>query len=298
MKKSISGAAGSIALALALAGTSGCQLFNKGDQGGGEQPQQGQGGGDAGQQQQAPAMDPTQFVQAPGRIGISQDGKVGWMAGRKISGNNQNLNESYAIVGEAGDSFQVEAQTPTIDAMAASMPAVKGMIMGLTVRKADGVVTKAVLGKPGEAGKEIKIVAAGEAPAATAPQGTDERVTIGIGTFDAKKMTSSGTTTWVGTSGDVQNVLLKSSGNGQDYELAEMPKKETKDVNGVSVQVTSLSYSNGMKMSMTDNQVIACFFPGGVGADGKKLGMFRLESGGSVMEVNAVKTDAAAQLKW
>lgn len=282
--------------ALVVALTAGCGLFEPkpadGDGGGaqqGEQPQA-QGGG----------VDPTTFVQAPGRVPVCSDAKVGWMAERtiKAEGSPQDLVESYAVVAETGDSWLIESRSPTIDAMASSFPALEGALMGLTVRKADGVVTKAVMGKPGEAGKEIKITPAGDSPATTADEGAPDRVTIGIGTFDAVKYVRGETTSWAGTSGETQGVLLKSQGGGQDYELAAAPKMATQDVGGVSVSTIETAYTNGMKMWMTDNEIIACILGGGAGADGKRTGQFRTESGGTVIAVTGLRTDAAPQLVW
>ncbi len=99
-------------------------------------------------------------------------------------------------------------------------------------------------------------------------------------------------------SGETQGVMLKSQGGGQDYELSAMPKTESKDVGGVSVDTTELAYSNGMKMWLTQNEIIACIFGGGATDDGKRVGMFRMESGGTVTEVTGLKTDAQPQLKW
>ncbi len=280
----------SVALLVAL--SSGCGLF-------GPKPEDNQDqGGATDQQAQGGGVDPTTFVNAPGRVPVCPDAKVGWMAERTIDAGGQKLVESYAVVADAGDSWKIESQSPTIGAMAASFPELKGALLGLTVRKADGVVTKAVMGKPGEAGKEIKIAAAGEAPATTEQTGTPDRVTIGIGTFDAMKFTSGETTTWTGSSGETNGVLLKSQGGGQDYELSAMPKKDTKDVGGVSVATTELVYSNDMKMWLTDNEIVGCVFGGGKTPDGKRVGLFRSESGGAVTEVTGLKTDAKPELKW
>lgn len=280
-----------VSVALLVALTSGCELLAPKPEEdpqaqGGEQPQA-QGGG----------IDPTTFVQALGRVSVCADAKVGWMAQRTTDANGQKSVESYAIVGEAGDSWLVESESPTIGALAAQFPELKGSIMGLTVRKADGVVTKAVLGKPGEAGKEIKIMPVGDTSTA-APEGTPDRVTIGIGTFDATKVTSGDVSTWTGTSGEVEGVLLKLQGSGQDYELSALPAKETKDVGGVSVETTALAYSNGLKIWTTDNEIIACIFGGASSSSGKRVGTFRTESGGTVTEITRLATDAAPQLKW
>ncbi|MCO5169162.1 MAG: hypothetical protein M9894_22695 [Planctomycetes bacterium] len=279
----------SIALLVAL--TAGCALLNpppsNDDQGGGEQQQQAQGGVDA-----------TQFVQAPGRVPVASEARVGWMAERTTQASGQTLVESYALVGESGDAWLVESKSPTIDAMAASFPDLKGALLGLTVRKSDGVVTKAVMGKPGEDVKEIKIAPAGDAVVAPKDEGTADRVSIGLGTFDAMKHTHGEISTWVGSAGETEGVLLKSQGGGQDYELAEMPTKETKDVGGVSVSVTGLSFTNGMKLWMTDNEIIAALLGAGADAKGKRVGVYRTESGGNVTEVTGLGTEAKPQLKW
>lgn len=280
-------------IALLVGMSAGCGLLDKPK----ENDDQNQGGGDQGNGAQG-GTDATQYVQAPGRVMIGPDAKVGWMAERTTQASGQTLVESYAIVGEAGDSWKVESKSPTIDALAGSFPDLKGSLLGLVVRKADGVVTKAVIGKPGEAGKEIKISPAGDAPATTAPTGTPDRVTIKLGTFDAMKNETSGITTWVGTSGETKGILLKSAGMNQDYELAEMPKTETKDVGGVSVTTTGTSYTNGMKLWMTENEIIAGVFGAAAGEGGKRSALYRMESGGTTQEVTAVKTDAAPQLKW
>jgi hypothetical protein len=171
------------------------------------------------------------------------------------------------------------------------------MILGLTVKKADGTVTKAVAGKPGEAGKDVKIgPATPPAKAGEAPKGTPESCTIGIGTFDALKFENSGVTSWVGTSGATKDVLLKVQ--GQDgYELAELPKDEELDIGGTKVKTRYTAYTNGMKQWMTEDTVIACLF-GGAAADGKRAGLARMETAQSKINITAVKTDAAPQLKW
>ena len=66
----------------------------------------------------------------------------------------------------------------------------------------------------------------------------------------------------------------------------------------VSVATTELAYSNDMKMWLTDNEIVGCIFGGGKTPDGKRVGLFRSESGGAVTEVTGLKTDAQPELKW
>jgi hypothetical protein len=284
----------SVSFLLLGAVTAGCAAFGGGGGGGQDQNQQ-----DGNQQtnQNASAGDPTQYINVLDHLMISPAARVGYLAEMTISSTSGTLVESYAIVGESGDSFRIESpRHPSVDALAASFPELKDQIIGWTVRKSDGLVTRAVVGRPGETGKEVKLIQVPQS--ATVPQGVAERVSIGIGTFDATKTVAGDTTTWVGSSGDTQYILLKLMSPSATYELAEMPTKSTKDVGGVSVQVTETSYTNGMKMGTTDNEVIAALFFGGLTSDGRRLGRFRHEQSGTTSEITAVKTDATPQLKW
>ncbi len=243
-------------------------------------------------------MDPTQFVQAPGKVPLGADVKVGWMAERTTQAGGQTMVESYAVVGEEGDSWRVESSSPVISAMAASFPQLEGSLLALTVRKSDGVVTKAVLQKPGEAGKPVKVSEAPDMTPPTEGEGTAEEVTVGAGTFASKKYSNEGTTAWVGTDGDTKGVLLKVAGEGQEFELDAAPKKATVDVGGTQVSTTETSYTNGMKMTVTDHPVIAGIFGSGLKADEKPVGLFSMEMEGMSMTVTRVATDASARLTW
>jgi hypothetical protein len=286
------------AVALLVVVTAGCGSFNKpaapADTGGDK--------GDGGQAQaQGSGIDPTQFVEAPAKLPICADAKVGWMVERTTRAGGTTLVESHAIVGDKGDSWLVESRTLAAEAMSASYPELEGLLLGLTVRKSDGTVTKAVLGKAGEPGKPVKIGAGaqgGEAP----PEPVAERVAIGaLGTHEAMKTTAKTATgevtTWVGTAGDYKGLLLKSQGPNADYELTGAPTREAKDVGGVSVPTLSVTYSNGMKLWLTGHDVVACV-TGAAGPDGKRIAPFRTEAAGSVTEVTAIRTDAAPQLVW
>lgn len=274
---------------------SGCGLFQKK-----EEPQQNEGGDqNANQGGGGSGIDPTTMVQATSPVQVSPQMKVGWHIKQEMKASGQTMATSYSIVGETGDSWQMEHMNPGLAGLANSMPDLKGMIIGLTVRKEDGKVTKAVLGKPGEAGKEIKIM---EAPTGTAkgPEGTDEDVKLKIGTYPAKKfVTDLGqggkTTTWVGNGGDLNGVLLKSDGAGGNYELAKEPSDSQVKVGDANLTVTEYAYTNGMTYWVSSGDpVVAAFFP--YGDEGR--GIFKLTTEGSQMEIVELGTAAKPQLKW
>jgi hypothetical protein len=239
------------------------------------------------------------MIQATSPVPVSPKMQVGWRIKQEMKASGQIMATSYAIVGESGDSWQMEHMNPGLAGMANSMPDLKGMLIGLTVRKEDGKVTKAVLGKPGEAGKEIKIM---ESPAGAGkqPEGTDEDVKLGIGTYPAKKFVNDlgqagKTTTWVGNGGDLNGVLLKSDGAGGNYELSKEPSDSQVKVGEVSLTVTEYAYSNGMTWWIASGDpLVGAFFP--YGADGR--GIFKMTTDGSQMEIVDLGTDAKPQLKW
>lgn len=285
-------------LVAALASVSqGCGMFDKKEE---EKPKtENGGGGDTGGQGGGGGMDPLTFVNAPGNVWLGPDAKVGMMGEQSTEAGGTTSVMSYAIVGESGDSWLVESVHPSITAMAGSFPDLKGMILGLTVKKADGVVTKAVAGKPGEAGKDVKIGPAAAAQTAVAPKGTPDKCTIGIGTFDAVKYENSGVSTWVGTSGAVKDTMLKMDGaNG--FELAEEPKDEDLDIGGTKVKCHYTAYTNGMKTWTTEDPLAATIFGGAAAAtDGhKRMAVAKTEGKDYKMAITALKTDAKPQLKW
>lgn len=284
-------------LVAALASVSqGCGMFDKKEE---EKPKTENGGGDTGGQGGGGGMDPLTFVNAPGNVWLGPDAKVGMMGEQSTEAGGTTSVMSYAIVGESGDSWLVESVHPSITAMAGSFPDLKGMILGLTVKKADGVVTKAVAGKPGEAGKDVKIGPAAAPQTAAAPKGTPDKCTIGIGTFDAVKYENSGVNTWVGTSGAVKDTMLKMDGaNG--FELAEQPKDEDLDIGGTKVKCHYTAYTNGMKTWTTEDPLAATIFGGAAAAtDGhKRMAVAKTEGKDYKMAITALKTDAKPQLKW
>lgn len=257
-----------LSAALAFAG---CSLLGGG---GGDDAS---GGGDSG----APATDPTAYAQAPGTLMI-KNGAVGYMIANKTAGTGYENTGSVAIVAETGDSWLVETATSASD----------GWVMGLTVSKEDGKVTAAVMGKVGEAGKEIKVTAA-TATGATGPDGVAEEVTIGIGSFASTKVVTDYGTSWAGTEGELSGVMLKYESKDASYELAKMPEAADADVGGTSLKIVKLVYSNDSEYWRSANAVVAALATAGDG-----VGTVKTVMSGMTIELTAVKTDAAAQLKW
>lgn len=282
-----------IVCALLLAVTAGCGLF---DSKPADQGQQGNGGASTQQQPSNSGVDPSTLDLAPTKLPICPDAKVGWLVERTTDLGGMTLTERYAVVGDAGDAWQVEARNQALEAMTASFQNLKGMLLGLTVKKSDGTVTKAVIGKPGEAGKPAKFAAA--APAEP-PQSAPERVSIGaLGTLEAMKTThAGGLVTWTGTTGDYKGLLLKSQGPNADYELTGPPTQGSADVGGVSVNFVAVAYSNGWKQALTSHDVVACL-TGAAGPDGKRLALFRAEMDAIKVAVTAIQADAKPQLAW
>mgnify|MGYP001350773985 CR=1 FL=1 len=262
---------------------SGCELLQKkeDDQSSNEQPKDGgqQGGG-------APAMDLTKMVQAPPMIMVGEGAAVGMKIGVKSGANTHAL----AIVGEDGDQWLVE----TDQNLAAYGDSAKDQVMGMWVDKKTGKVNKAVLGKKGEAGKEIKVVQYQMPEQKDGPQGEDTEVKLKMGgPYPAKLITMEianvGTTkSWTGTEGELENVMLKSESPSGSYELKSMPKTETVDCGGTSIETTQLVYDNGLEMHRTENDVIKAL----------NGGSYKTKTSGSETVVTMVATDAKPELKW
>lgn len=244
-----------------------------------------------------PAFDMTQFIQAPPIIAVSPDFKVGWAIRQKLTTAYQSMDNYYAIVGESGSSWHIEHVGASLLGMAASYPDLKSMLMGLEVDKKSGLVSRAVLGKPGEKGKEIKVPAMPDIPKVDLPEPVDEDVTIALGTFPAKKYVTSYATTWTGVKGDLDEVLLRSDAGGQSYELAEHPSKNSTKISGFSLTLKVLKYTNGMEYWLAENEVVSAFFP--MGEAGKTtLGIAKMVTTAATQEVTLIETDVKAQLKW
>lgn len=262
-------------VSIALAGLvlTGCHLFQP-------KPKQEPAQNDS---QPPPAAYVPPVPDAPNKVDFGAGCTVGWKAVQEYDVGGTKSKVWWAIVGDAGDSWQVEH-------VAMGLPA--DHIMGLTVNKSDGKVTKAVLGKAGEAGKEHKI--APEAQGGAAQQGVDEQVTIKIGTFPAKKFDyGGGNIAWIGADGDYKGVMLKMAGAAA-YELSAKPSSDMVPTGKTTLGVTTYTYSNGMKQMVTNDRYVAAFWP----VEPGKRGMFGMEMQGMKYRVVELDSSAKPQLIW
>jgi hypothetical protein len=274
---------GMLILAAGLA-LSGCEMLQKkkdeNEGGGGEA-----GGGGAA----APAaMDLTTMVQAMGWVTVGEGAAKGMavtMASKNSAGESS---YTSAIVGEDGDNWLMETDM----GLSGYGDQAKDHWIGMWVNKKTGVVSKAVLGKKGEAGKEIKIIKMDPPKKGQEGEQTEVKLAMG-GPYPAMLTTiktQAGTIkSWAGTDGELKGVQLKSVGtDGKGYELKQMPKNADADAGGTTCATKHLVYTNGMQLWTTDNAVVKVI----------SGGMFKSEISGNVSGVSAIKTDAAANLKW
>ena len=235
-------------------------------------------------------LDLTTMVQAPPLVMVGEDAQVGFKVEIETTAGGNTSKHTLAVVGEGEGVWHLETSQGMAN-YASMSPDAKDMLMGLVVEKDGGKVTKAVLGKRGEAGKEIKVVAYNAPPPGEAPEGEDVEVEVPAGTYPAKLyVTEVGGKTyksWSGVEGDVEGVPLKTEGPQGGYALKEPPSMETLDL-GESVEVKKCVYDNGDEWMWSDNEVI------------KSLAarMALMKTSASVMKVTMVATGAEAELKW
>ena len=105
----------------------------------------------------AQEIDAAALVTAPGTVSVAADAKVGYAITQTFRGGGIEQRSHFAVVGEDAETFRVEHGGPGIDALAATLPELQGARMALVVRKSDGRVLEAWLGKPGEALRAIAI---------------------------------------------------------------------------------------------------------------------------------------------
>lgn len=198
----------------------------------------------------------------------------------------------YAVVAETDSAWIVEHYGAALAFQAAADK--EEYLLGLTVNKADGKVTKAVLGKKGEAGVEVKIMASAGSTAGDAPEGTPTEVALKLGgPFPATVIEVSGSKTWVGTEGELEDVMLKSESAAGTSELMELPSAVEVDADGTKLKATKLVYDNGTEFWITTDPVVAAFFGYGPGK-----GQAKTVTAAGTATVTKVGTDAAPQLIW
>ncbi|MGE0708424.1 MAG: hypothetical protein AB7N76_19115 [Planctomycetota bacterium] len=267
---------------------SGCELFDKkkdDDKGGTEQPKGGGGGGGG-----APAMDLSTMIQVPGYMMLGEGAAVGQKVALTSKGQGYSNSYMVAIVGEDGDNWKVESTMMT----AAYGEQGKDQLVGMVVDKKTGKVSKAVVGKKGEKGKDVKITPMDPPKKGEAAEGEDTEVKLAMGgPYPAKLYTQDipnvgKVKTWSGTDGELKGVMLKTESPNSKCELKEMPKKGSADVGGSKVEFTTLVYDDGHETSTSDHPAIKAI----------NYGMFKNKQAGNTTEVTAVASDAKPELKW
>jgi hypothetical protein len=264
----------SLVATVALAG-SGCVIKAKQKQGEPEPAQQ--------QQEQTQTPPPAAYVPpAPAMTSFGPGCTVGWTATQEMEmTGGMKMTTYWAIVGDMGQNWFVEH-------IPAGFPA--GEMLALTVEKATGRVLSAKKGKAGEAGVDHPIAQYQEVNM----EGTPENVTIRIGSFPAKKIDmGGGNLSWIGTEGDMKGVLLKVAG-AAPYELSAPPTSEFVPCAGTSIGVHKYKYSNGMTQIVTNDRIIAAFFPYEVG----KRGLYGMEMEGMKSKITAMGSSARPQMIW
>lgn len=231
----------------------------------------------------------------PNHLFLGPGTKVGFLAARTLEGGGRLLEEQLAVVGETATSWLVETRNPSLAVQQRSFPELEHVLLGLTVRKSDGAVTKAVAGAPGQALSPIGLFPGVAPPPPVATDGVAEVCSIALGTFDARRLDGQGTTTWTGTSGPTKDLVLKVDGE-ERYELAELPREEALEVGAGKLLCRRTAYTNGVTVWVTDDAVVANLF--GSPAGGAWLANARLTSTEATLTVTERRTDATPRLEW
>jgi hypothetical protein len=237
----------------------------------------------------AQELDPTTLVKAPGRLSVSEELRVGYTVTQTARMAGMEQVNFYAVVGEDEETFQIEYVGPGFGALAATLPQLKGALMGLVVRKADGVVLEAFLGKPGEEPRPIEVLES--APRAETPEGEEAEVEIALGRFPCMKIQVGETTNYVGKDGELEGVLLKVEG-ATTYELSALPEAGETSLGDEVLTTRTLTYSNGQTFVVTDDPVVKAFFPSGIG------GMLEMRTPDLTVKVTKRGSDATPRLSW
>jgi hypothetical protein len=189
---------------------------------------------------------------------------------------------TVSIVADLGDAWAIETESS----------GTPGYVVGLTVEKLGGAVTSAVIGKPGQRGQSVEVLAhaGGDTPPV---EGVAEEVMIGIGTFPALKSIEDYGTTWRGTEPELEGIVLKYASGSGSYELAELPDRSQVGIGEVQVDVTKLAYSDERQEWRSRHPVVACLRPLEPG-----LGIVLRSSESSTMSVTEIRTDAKPKLRW
>jgi hypothetical protein len=229
-------------------------------------------------------------VQAPGLVLVAPDARVGWAVEQATEAGGSKVVRRWAVVGETADSLHVEVRGHGCHAY---VPGLEEMVLGLTMRRADGSVQHAVVGRPGTKGWEVRV---GEATRPKVEEARGPTVQLAIGVFDAERVQDGRAVRWVGTVGSTKGLLLRYEGE-RTYELVEMPREEVLDIGGVAVTSRFAAYTNGQREWRTEDPVVAGVV-GAIDDDGVRRAILRQETPFAVITTTKVQTDATAELRW
>lgn len=231
-------------------------------------------------------LDPSRFIQAPGRMELGPGVKVGYRYEVVTTlGENDSTREFTAIVGETKDTWEVETTVGLSRILFRGIPVGRGMVMALVVDKQTHKVLIAKIGNAPKTdetnrpfirfkglrdlkiGEPDKVQQATRSEKVLLPSG--ERIQADLYVRADGKRTI---TRWVGAKGsNLAGVLLKlecaGGGADEDYGLAATPardelKLEDEDAAGkpVSLEVLRLQYSNGeVRWVIGDHAVAKAF---------------------------------------
>jgi hypothetical protein len=231
-------------------------------------------------------MDLTKMIKGPAMIPLGEGAEIGFRVEIETQAAGHVIKHFLAVVGEEGESWRLESS----EGLAAF--GAKDSIMGLVVEKSSGKVSRAVIGKAGEAGKELALHPMAATPTGPGAEGDEVDVEIPAGTFPARlivtKVGEQEYKSWVGREGDLEGVLLKYEGpDGKGKALEAEPETQSLDL-GETVEARRCIYDNGDEIWHSSDEVVKALAGG----------MVRYKASGVVREIKVVSSKAESQLKW
>lgn len=168
---------------------------------------------------------------------LFEDMSVGqWIDERLVVAGQEHMTRT-AIVGETDDAWIIEIDNQMNK---------KDLLIAVFVDKESGKPLQAYVGKRGEDGKEKDVPPMPKPVGGDAPDGEDDQIDVGAGSFDAIRYESGGMKTWTGVDGDTEGVLLKMSGPNFEDELVEIDADQTFDAGGTEFAAKYLRYKGTM----------------------------------------------------
>ncbi|MEZ6188743.1 MAG: hypothetical protein R3F62_27540 [Planctomycetota bacterium] len=240
----------------------------------------------------------TKSVLAPRQFKLAPGLQVGGKVARRttVPGLEEPIETWYAVVGEEDGHWRVECVSDSLQSLHATNAETRALVIGCAVNKETGVVSRAVVGKPGELAIEISV----EEPLDADPEPVEREATVevpGLGEVPAleRELAEYEETSWYGTEGALAGVLLKFQGP-EAYALSAAPAETSFEVSGHAIEALALTYDNGAVVKLAkDDPLLATFYPapgpGRRGLIGEVQPYFK-------SELTAYATDATPQLVW